>query len=427
MIDLPSFYKMTKIKDDDQNALKAHGITDMVELRARQPSLYRKEFQDVSTKAQGLLRALLHYLDHNGTDFDKRSFANHMLVHAQDLEQMVKQFGKRVKNDTGTDFGLEEQGFDPSTVDIPDDEGLEEQEDSLMVDEGPDEFFYAGILYKKNHCYSYDSSKHGRVVVAIQCFVVKEGTAPRAVCVRIVPVSRTFLGKAKTDAFTLYGSQYCQLRQKENLIALSRLDDSKPEPRTKPKLCYKPQKEGAKRSFAYFFDETEFTRVGLRGPPKVIELFCGSGGMHLGYKRNGFLTVNAIDKDGMALHTFRHNNPESANVTKCICVNKYLRLYKRTGVVEVLHASSPCQGFSKANRNGGKNDKVNNELALSFTKGLRRTQALVGIFENVSLSMLHRCRAFLFSSCFLSLTRLMGFGAKKGCLTYSECSRSSCR
>ena len=67
-----------------------------------------------------------------------------------------------------------------------------------------------------------------------------------------------------------------------------------------------------------------------------------------------------------------------------ICVNKYLREYRRNGTSELLHASSPCQGFSKANRNGGKNDAVNNELALTFTRGLRRTKALVGVFENVS-------------------------------------------
>lgn len=386
---LQTFYETTKIKAADREALMENGITDKDSLQSSRPSLYRKGIASVSDETQGKLRVLLHWLEHNNADeFCLKSFIRHMYLHLDDLESMAKQYKKSLDQHKQSDnaFGLEQQGFNPSTVDMPDDieEGLDEQPELTLG--GPETFEFGGVRYEKGRCYHYrDLSKDRVVVVAIRAFLIKDGQPPRAACVRIVPVSNTFLGQGKNDAFTLYSSRYCQVRQKEPLRLLSELrDEASVEPKTMPKLCYKPQKTGAIRSFAYFFDESGFERVGLRGPPKVVEMFCGSGGMHLGYKENGFVTVKAIDKDEAALETFRHNNPDDASAAECICVNEFLRLYKSGETVEVLHASSPCQGFSKANRNGGKNDAMNNELALSFTGGLRRTKALVGIFENVS-------------------------------------------
>ena len=39
--------------------------------------------------------------------------------------------------------------------------------------------------------------------------------------------------------------------------------------------------------------------------------------------------------------------------------------YPKPGEVDHIHASPPCKGFSRANRNGGKDDMTNNKVSLS--------------------------------------------------------------
>jgi site-specific DNA-cytosine methylase len=49
-----------------------------------------------------------------------------------------------------------------------------------------------------------------------------------------------------------------------------------------------------------------------------------------------------------------------------------------------IHASSPCQGFSLLNRNGGKNDKKNNEKCYLWPNSLIEFGPNTGSFENVT-------------------------------------------
>jgi C-5 cytosine-specific DNA methylase len=135
---------------------------------------------------------------------------------------------------------------------------------------------------------------------------------------------------------------------------LSDLRDTVSEPKIMPILRYKPQKPGAVQSFAYFFDESQLQRVGLRGPPKVIELFCGAGGMHLGYKANRFITVKAIDNDEMIIKTFRENNKEVASAAECVCVKKYLKEYKQVDTVEYCMPRLRAKGFLRLTATVGK-------------------------------------------------------------------------
>ena len=438
MMDLSSFFNDVKIRGDDQEALKVHGITDIDSLSTHKETIYRKELNNVSDSAQGKLRVLIHYMERH-KKFDLSKYLSHMLLFQREMDDLSKRHETNPKSDKGdigtAGFILETQGFNPSspvdTADNPEDD-LDRQ-DELLADEGPEEFPFHGTLFKKRHCYHFSSSNNEECVVAIRAFILEEGQTPRAVSVRVIPVSQTFLGSEKG---IVYGSQYCQMRQEKRLISLSELRDTVQDPKDMPTLCYEPQKTGTVRAFAYHFDESQFTRVGLRcGKPSVIELFCGSGGMHLGYKTNGFKTEKAIDLNKDAIETFCKNNPNDAHAAECICVNKYLDAYVRDGTVGVLHASSPCQGFSKANRKGGKNDAINNELALSFTEGLRKTQALIGIFENVRIILSFnvistfktsvpshasdRCSSISSSSsccCFhISLIRSTGSGVKREC------------
>lgn len=60
--------------------------------------------------------------------------------------------------------------------------------------------------------------------------------------------------------------------------------------------------------------------------------------------------------------------------------------YPRKGDIRHIHASTPCQGFSKANRekDGGKNGLRNNMLVRTWAKAIRLIEPDTASFENVT-------------------------------------------
>ena len=54
---------------------------------------------------------------------------------------------------------------------------------------------------------------------------------------------------------------------------------------------------------------------------KIIDLFCGIGGLSLGFEQAGFEVVSAIDMWDDAIKTFNHNRKEK--VAKTISVEEY--------------------------------------------------------------------------------------------------------
>ena len=87
--------------------------------------------------------------------------------------------------------------------------------------------------------------------------------------------------------------------------------------------------------------------------------------MHLGYEEEGFTTVQAIEYNEAAVKTFKHNNPDvpvfHGDIRDFIAKMEDDEYRKSMGRIDVIHTSSPCQGFSKANRNGGQNDDANKD------------------------------------------------------------------
>lgn len=87
--------------------------------------------------------------------------------------------------------------------------------------------------------------------------------------------------------------------------------------------------------------------------PTLVDLFCGSGGLSLGFIQSGFKVVFANDIEQSALRTYSFNHPEinGARITKggiegiAHNVSEYIKEN-----VDVLVGGPPCQGFSTANR-----------------------------------------------------------------------------
>ena len=296
---------------------------------------------------------------------------------------------------------MEPQGFQPSDTQtdideislLPQGSGDKFNQDESLVDS----IEFQGKIFRKNQCYKYLAPESKTpVVVGIKAFS-SDGT--KAYCVLVVSISETFLGQTCTGDEAEILKRVVKRRLHNDFVQVRRQGQQEPislanlvevnhdssVPSNIPALIYEPQESGSRRSLGYVYDTGQASRVGPRGTINVVDFFCGAGIMHQGYKSRGFTTLKAVDLDRDAITTFKHNNPECANNVEQICVNEYLKIYRRKKdqVVHLLHVSSPCQGFSGANR-GAIDNKGNNELSLSFVEGLKKTGALVGVFENVT-------------------------------------------
>ncbi len=87
----------------------------------------------------------------------------------------------------------------------------------------------------------------------------------------------------------------------------------------------------------------------------IISLFCGAGGLDLGFKQAGFRTILAIDSDPAACETFTLNHPtcsvlkgDLATVHHRYIVDRISELPQEDVPVGVI-GGPPCQAFSFGN------------------------------------------------------------------------------
>eukprot|EP00536_Pseudo-nitzschia_multiseries_P004352 jgi/Psemu1/285042/fgenesh1_pg.72_\ len=127
------------------------------------------------------------------------------------------------------------------------------------------------------------------------------------------------------------------------------------------------------------------------GKFRVLDLYAGAGGFSQGLREAGFDVSYHVDSDTASCSTLQANFP-GGRVLQC-SVEDFLvgcrrnphstRYPKKTGFFALLHGSSPCQGFSTANRNGGANDDANNYETHHFMEAVKHFQPPYVTFENV--------------------------------------------
>ena len=246
---------------------------------------------------------------------------------------------------------------------------------------------YDGRRYLKGRCYHAKDAKENDITIGIKSFKSEE----EAHCVEICHIETTFLGGEENSEYfvevmtKVNQSMYVQ-KSKTKTLHLSKIGDecTGPYPHIIPDWIYEPRRKGNALSFGYVKDNKRVQRTQVsREEIFLVEAFSGAGGMHLGYADQGFTTRCAVEIDKVAVKTFKKNNPGVPVYAGD--VNDFINEYdgSKMGRIDVIHTSSPCQGFSKANINGGENDETNNKLSYSFVDLLRITGALVGVFENV--------------------------------------------
>ena len=250
-----------------------------------------------------------------------------------------------------------------------------------------------GRCFQKAKCYHYtDEDTKETFIVGIKSFVSER----TAVCVKVQHISETYLGiddkdkSFETAVQVHYPTLYCQIDPPLR-VPVAKMGDKSNEPQDLPKLIYEPRRKGDQTSFGYVRDNDYHSIVRLpRNDIRMIEGFSGAGGMHIGYSQEGFTTVRAVEWCPKAVKTFEHNNPgvptycgDILEFIKTIEENEGAR--KALGRIDVVHVSSPCQGFSLLNPGtvDPEVDRKRNELSYTLPTLLKLTGALVGVLENV--------------------------------------------
>ena len=119
--------------------------------------------------------------------------------------------------------------------------------------------------------------------------------------------------------------------------------------------------------------------------PIAIDLFCGAGGMSLGFEQAGFDVLASNDYDPVHCATHKFNFPDSRMFCKSVRDLKGDELRASSTIgdrdVAVICGGSPCQGYSMIGKRAL--DDPRNSLVLEFARIVREIKPRYFVFENV--------------------------------------------
>lgn len=116
----------------------------------------------------------------------------------------------------------------------------------------------------------------------------------------------------------------------------------------------------------------------MKAKPKTIALFCGAGGLSLGFKRAGFDIVFATDKNRDAIASYKAYFPQTEVHEHDI---RELHAASLPSGIDVLLGGPPCQGFSSAGQKFW--DDARNKLLTEYVRILDALKPKWFLMENV--------------------------------------------
>ncbi len=122
----------------------------------------------------------------------------------------------------------------------------------------------------------------------------------------------------------------------------------------------------------------------LRKRPTAIDLFCGAGGMSLGFEQAGFDILLGVDADGHHVATHARNFPQAPALCRSIIDLDAEGVYAALGgkiELDLVFGGPPCQGFSHM----GLRDSADarNDLVEQFARLIAELRPRAFVMENV--------------------------------------------
>lgn len=125
--------------------------------------------------------------------------------------------------------------------------------------------------------------------------------------------------------------------------------------------------------------------VNRKKRPIGIDVFCGAGGMSLGFEQAGVDVMLGIDYDSIHLETFSVNYPDSETICKDVAklsgeeIRQSINLNDQR--LDVLFGGPPCGGFSLIGRRNKEDPR--NELLVEFARLVKELRPKYFVVENV--------------------------------------------
>ena len=119
---------------------------------------------------------------------------------------------------------------------------------------------------------------------------------------------------------------------------------------------------------------------------RILDLFCGAGGLSWGLEKNPFFTTTvAVDFDEQAVITFKKNMPHAemvvGDITQADTKARIIKLAQETKV-NMLVGGPPCQGYSMKGKKLGLQDP-RNFLFREYLELVKELRPDVFVIENV--------------------------------------------
>ena len=117
----------------------------------------------------------------------------------------------------------------------------------------------------------------------------------------------------------------------------------------------------------------------------VLDLFCGCGGISLGFKLSGFNIIGGVDNDPDSIKTFQKNFPESKAICESLLEYSDEKIIEDFGdkEISVVVGGPPCQGFSSANRWQKEKEDPRNKLFFEYLRFVELLKPKAVVIENV--------------------------------------------
>lgn len=124
---------------------------------------------------------------------------------------------------------------------------------------------------------------------------------------------------------------------------------------------------------------------------KMIDLFCGAGGLSYGFEKAGFNPIFAVEFNDVFAQSYRINNPNVklyVGDIKLISDEKIKKIAEQK--VDIIVGGPPCQGFSIAGNIGRQFlDDPRNHLFLEYVRFVKLVRPSMFVLENVYTLVRH--------------------------------------
>lgn len=126
-------------------------------------------------------------------------------------------------------------------------------------------------------------------------------------------------------------------------------------------------------------------RVSTMPTLSAIDLFCGAGGLSLGFRNAGFKLLAGFDNDPHCIATHHQNFPHSRSILASVSAQTARSLRQQSGLgndtLDALIGGPPCQGFSWIGKRAPRDPR--NRCLAHFVRLTLELQPRAFVFENV--------------------------------------------